>query len=217
MNADLEASLAHYNQLANEYDRSTRLINRIRLKAIAALNLKPGDTVVDAGCGTGFCLGPLRDAVGASGTVIGFEPAVAMLSIAQSRVQQAQWKNVKLLHADGLAAALPQMPNAWLFSYTHDLIQSREALNQLFSQSADNAKVAATSTKLYAPWFWPGNAWLKWRHRGYITDFSDFDTPWANLLTYLSDATVRTGPLTQHYIASGRLDKARAALPAQDA
>ena len=207
LKADLQASLAHYNQLASEYDRSTRLINQIRLRAIAALNLAPGDTVVDAGCGTGFCLGPLRDAVGEHGTVIGFEPAEAMLAIAESRVQQAQWKNVKLLCADGLGATLPETPNAWLFSYTHDLIQSREALNQLFSQSADSAKVAATSTKLYAPWFWPGNAWLKWRHRGYITDFSGFDAPWANLLTYLSDANVRTGPLTQHYVATGRLNK----------
>lgn len=215
MSANLQASLTHYNQLAQHYDQSTRLINHIRLKAVGSLNLCPGDTVVDAGCGTGFCLGPLREAVGEGGMVIGFEPSEAMLKIAESRVERSQWKNVILLLADGMSADLPTRPNSWLFSYTHDLIQSRAALDRLFSQSEDGARVSATSTKLYAPWFWPGNAWLKWRHRGYITDFSGFDAPWANLVTYLSGTHVKTGPLTQHYIATGLLDKSRLNPPTQ--
>lgn len=50
--------------------------------AVAALGLREGDTVLDAGCGTGRALPPLRDAVGASGTVLGADLTPAMLTAA---------------------------------------------------------------------------------------------------------------------------------------
>lgn len=207
MTADLDASVRHYNQLARDYDEATRLINGIRLKTIAALNLRPGDCVLDAGCGTGWCLRALRDAVGPQGQVIGFEPAEAMLEIARHRVREAGWTNVTLLHADAQSAQLPQAPNAVLFSYTHDLTQSPAALRNVLGQCAPSTRVAATSTKLYAPWFVPGNVWLKWRHRGYITDFTGFDAPWRLLISLLDEGNVDTGPLTQHYVATGRVNQ----------
>jgi SAM-dependent methyltransferase len=204
--ADLNASVEHYNQLARDYDHATRLINSIRLRTIAALNLKAGECVLDAGCGTGWCLKPLVNAVGETGHVIGFEPAGAMLDVARNRVAEAGWKNITLLQADGLNARLTQAPHAVLFSYTHDLTQSRESLINILGQCQPGARVAATSTKLYAPWFAPGNWWLKWRHQGYITDFTGFDAPWRILLDLLDNPSVETGPLTQHYIATGRVN-----------
>lgn len=209
MTADLAASVRHYNELARDYDKATQLINGIRLRTIRALDLRPGDCVLDAGCGTGWCLAALRQAVGDSGQVIGFEPAEAMLDVARHRVLQAGWNNVLLLKADAQTVTLPAAPDAVLFSYTHDLTQSRPALAALLGQCRAGARVAATSTKLYAPWFVPGNLWLKWRHRGYITDFTGFDAPWQVLLSMLEDGRVETGPLTQHYIATGRVDPGR--------
>ncbi|MEU2386622.1 class I SAM-dependent methyltransferase [Streptomyces sp. NPDC012461] len=50
--------------------------------AVAALGLRAGDRVLDAGCGTGRALPPLRAAVGASGTVIGADLTPAMLHAA---------------------------------------------------------------------------------------------------------------------------------------
>lgn len=50
--------------------------------AVAELGLRPGDRVLDAGCGTGRALPPLRDAVGAGGTVIGADLTPAMLAAA---------------------------------------------------------------------------------------------------------------------------------------
>jgi SAM-dependent methyltransferase len=47
--------------------------------AVAELGLRPGDAVLDAGCGTGRALPPLRSAVGPQGVVIGADLTPAML------------------------------------------------------------------------------------------------------------------------------------------
>lgn len=50
--------------------------------AVAELRLREGDRVLDAGCGTGRALPPLRAAVGASGVVLGADLTAAMLAAA---------------------------------------------------------------------------------------------------------------------------------------
>ncbi|MFZ4300887.1 class I SAM-dependent methyltransferase [Streptomyces cinereoruber] len=47
--------------------------------AVAELGLLPGGSVLDAGCGTGRALPPLRAAVGPSGTVVGVDLTPEML------------------------------------------------------------------------------------------------------------------------------------------
>ncbi|MFF5639461.1 class I SAM-dependent methyltransferase [Streptomyces sp. NPDC012825] len=47
--------------------------------AVAELGLRPGGSVLDAGCGTGRALPPLRAAVGPSGTVVGVDLTPEML------------------------------------------------------------------------------------------------------------------------------------------
>ncbi|MBV1958165.1 class I SAM-dependent methyltransferase [Streptomyces sp. NEAU-PBA10] len=48
--------------------------------AVRALGLRPGDAVLDAGCGTGRALPALRAAVGATGQVLGADLTEAMLA-----------------------------------------------------------------------------------------------------------------------------------------
>lgn len=201
--ANLDAAIAHYRDLAPGYDRKTRLINAIRQRTVAALALQPGETVLDAACGTGYCLPFLERAVGSGGRVLGFEPSPDMLALARARV--AGWKNATLLEARGEDVKLPVAPDAILFSYAHDLIRSRRGLENLFSQARPGARVAATSTKLYAPWLAPANWYLKLTHRAYITNFEGFDAPWSLLAGYLDDFAVETRGTTQHYIATGRV------------
>ena len=202
--ADLARSVEHYDALARTYDRATRLINGIRRRTMAALQLRPGDVVLDAGCGTGWCLDWLASQVGPQGRVIGFDPAPEMLAIARSRLSPEVQARVTLMVAAAESVKLPAQPTAILFSYTHDLIRSRAALDRLFGQAAPGARVASTSTKLYAPWLVPANWWLRMRHRGYITNFEGFEAPWSLLAETLDDFRVETGPFTQHYVATGR-------------
>ncbi|MFJ9019593.1 class I SAM-dependent methyltransferase [Streptomyces sp. NPDC102259] len=50
--------------------------------AVGRLDLRAGDRVLDAGCGTGRALTPLRAAVGPSGVVVGADLTPAMLEAA---------------------------------------------------------------------------------------------------------------------------------------
>lgn len=70
--------------------------------AAAALGLRAGDRVLDAGCGTGRALPPLRAAVGPSGLVLGADLTPAMLEAA---VRAGRGADGQLLLAD--VAALP--------------------------------------------------------------------------------------------------------------
>ncbi|WP_086563801.1 class I SAM-dependent methyltransferase [Streptomyces africanus] len=70
--------------------------------AVAELGLRAGDRVLDAGCGTGRALPPLRAAVGPSGVVLGADLTPAML---REAVRAGRDRDGALLLAD--VAALP--------------------------------------------------------------------------------------------------------------
>jgi ubiquinone/menaquinone biosynthesis C-methylase UbiE len=70
--------------------------------AVGDLGLREGDRVLDAGCGTGRALTPLRAAVGLSGVVIGADLTPAMLEAA---VRAGRDRDGHLVLAD--VAALP--------------------------------------------------------------------------------------------------------------
>jgi SAM-dependent methyltransferase len=70
--------------------------------AVTELGLREGDRVLDAGCGTGRALPPLRNAVGPSGVVLGVDLTPAMLTAA---VRAGRDGDGQLLLAD--VAGLP--------------------------------------------------------------------------------------------------------------
>ncbi|WP_037678023.1 class I SAM-dependent methyltransferase [Streptomyces griseus] len=70
--------------------------------AVADLALREGDRVLDAGCGTGRALPPLRAAVGPSGVVVGADLTPAML---EQAVRAGRDRDGRLMLAD--VTALP--------------------------------------------------------------------------------------------------------------
>ncbi|MFF9405454.1 class I SAM-dependent methyltransferase [Streptomyces anandii] len=76
--------------------------------AAAGLGLREGDRVLDAGCGTGRALTPLRAAVGPSGLVVGADLTPAMLEAA---VRAGRHRDGRLLLAD--VGALPLRSGAF--------------------------------------------------------------------------------------------------------
>jgi len=103
-----------YRKRARHYDISANLYYLIgfreqayRRQAVASLDLKSGDTVVEIGCGTGLNFPLLQRAVGPNGKVIGVDLTDAMLDQARRRVSMHGWSNVELVQTD---AALYDFP-----------------------------------------------------------------------------------------------------------
>ncbi|WP_151772668.1 class I SAM-dependent methyltransferase [Streptomyces abyssomicinicus] len=71
--------------------------------AVAVMGLRPGDRVLDAGCGTGRALPALREAVGPTGVVLGVDLTEAML---REAVRSGRDRDGALLLADAAAPPL---------------------------------------------------------------------------------------------------------------
>jgi ubiquinone/menaquinone biosynthesis C-methylase UbiE len=91
-----------YSRWAAVYDRVATLppVGRWRERAVDALALAPGDTVLDVGTGTGANLPYLRERVGRSGCVVGVDLSSGAVERARARVEHAGWENVRVLRAD---------------------------------------------------------------------------------------------------------------------
>lgn len=96
-----------YRKRAKRYDVTSNRLYLIGQRTMAykhlaleQLALRPGDTVVDAGCGTGHNLPLLAEAVGPTGRVVGVDLTDAMLERAQERVDKLRLSNVSLVQGD---------------------------------------------------------------------------------------------------------------------
>jgi SAM-dependent methyltransferase len=102
------AAQTFYSRWAPGYDRlATHApgVRRLRTALVDALDLAPGDTVVDVGCGTGATLPYLRERVGTEGTVVGIDFAPGAVSRARNRIEREGWTNVTVCRGD--ATRLP--------------------------------------------------------------------------------------------------------------
>jgi ubiquinone/menaquinone biosynthesis C-methylase UbiE len=104
-----------YRRRAKNYDVTANLYYLIgfrewayRRRAVKALDLRPGDTVVEIGCGTGLNFSLLEKAVGPTGKIIGVDLTDAMLDQARQRVIDNGWPNVELVHSDAAAYQFPK-------------------------------------------------------------------------------------------------------------
>lgn len=94
-----------------------------RKRAIAAMNLQPGDTVVDLGCGTGLNFSLLEKAIGADGKIIGVDLTNAMLGQARKRLESNAWTNVELVQSDAADYSFPAGVDGILSTWALTLVQ----------------------------------------------------------------------------------------------
>jgi ubiquinone/menaquinone biosynthesis C-methylase UbiE len=113
-----------YRNKAKRYDVTSRLYpapgypqRGQRLRAVQALGLRPGDTVVDVACGTGLNFALLEEAIGPEGRIVGVDLTDAMLAQAERRLAANGWSNVTLVQADAAEFAFPDGVDAILSTY----------------------------------------------------------------------------------------------------
>ncbi|MFE6906109.1 class I SAM-dependent methyltransferase [Streptomyces erythrochromogenes] len=75
---------------ADDWDRKFPEDGPAFATAVKEFGLRPGDRVLDAGCGTGRALGALRAAVGPAGTVLGVDLTPQMLAAARRAGRAAE-------------------------------------------------------------------------------------------------------------------------------
>jgi ubiquinone/menaquinone biosynthesis C-methylase UbiE len=113
-----------YRKKAKHYDITSRFYpvpgyphRAHRLRAVHALGLRPGDSVVEIACGTGLNFSLIEQAIGPEGRIVGVDLTDAMLVQAQQRIETRRWSNISLVHADAAEFEFPTGVDAILSTY----------------------------------------------------------------------------------------------------
>lgn len=153
-----------YSRLAPWYDAGLWLyrlagvrVDHYRRLAVEALALRPGDTVVDLGCGTGLNFPLLHAAVGEQGKIIGVDLTEPMLERARQRAEHAGWDHVELVRSDMARFQLPADTGAVLATLALGTIPDYEdVVARTAAALSGDARIAIF--EMQWPTHWP--AWL---------------------------------------------------------
>jgi ubiquinone/menaquinone biosynthesis C-methylase UbiE len=196
-----------YGAEADLYDARTGVFQRHRDRLVAALDTRPGDVVLDVGCGTGLCFDGLRRGVGRGGRVVGIDESVDMVRLARERAAGRGWANVSVLNSPVGGAEIPVVADRALFCTVHDILQSFDALRNVFAHLRPGARVVAGGGKFTSSWLFAVNLQMKAMHGPYVRSFEGFERPWAVLAPFLDDFQVTEFALGAGYCAVGRARK----------
>jgi demethylmenaquinone methyltransferase/2-methoxy-6-polyprenyl-1,4-benzoquinol methylase len=174
-------AIARYRRKAAGYDASAERTMPLRRRTIGLLALRPGETVLDAGAGTGLSYALLRAGVGPTGRVLAFEQSPEMHALATERVRREGWGEVWHTLAPAETVTLPVAADAALFNFTHDILRSPTALDNLLRQLRPGARIAVCGMKFFPWWTGPLNLlpWLK--NRPYNVRAGELWRPWSLL------------------------------------
>jgi ubiquinone/menaquinone biosynthesis C-methylase UbiE len=181
------ANTRRYDRIARTYSTLEPLyliFPPARRRAVAALGLKPGDTVLEIGAGTGRNFQYLVEAVGPTGTVIGVDASPGMLAEARRLIEREGWSNVEVLQQDATRLDVDRDVDGVLFSLSYSAMpEPRPALARAWERLRPSARVVVLDMGLSQGGLWrllnpiarllvkyaPGDA------------YSD---PWSDLATY---------------------------------
>jgi ubiquinone/menaquinone biosynthesis C-methylase UbiE len=201
-----------YRKRAKNYDWLSRFYYLIgfrytgyRKKAVKALGLKQGDSVVEIGCGTGVYFALLQEAVGPAGKIIGVDLTDAMLEQARKRVEQAGWKNVELVQSDAVNYEFPRDIDGVISTYALTLSTDYEKV------IASGVQALKTGKRWVLLDFKAPNRWPRWLIRLGMLLIHPFGSrmhmvdrhPWEVFPKYLGKVTMRNFYLGVVYIISG--------------
>ncbi len=115
---------------SGQYDLHTRLlglgVNRSNSRMIVEMaQIKPGDTVLDVGCGTGNLTLTAKSYVGKAGFVYGLDASPEMIDEAQRKAKRYSYDRSDVIFEVGLIEKLPY-PDA-----TFDIVISRLVIHHL--------------------------------------------------------------------------------------
>lgn len=203
---DRTAALAQYRRRSGFYDLEMAVIEPVRKQAIAHLDLRPGQTVLDVGCGTGLSFEMLEEGVGQRGRVVGIEQCPEMIERARERIARHHWRNASAVCAPVEEAPIEGRADAALFHFTHDILRQPDAIANVLRHLLPGARVVASGLKWadpWNPWAWPANLFVLPAALHSVTSLEGLGQPWDKLGALLDGLQVETALMGGGYIASG--------------
>jgi len=156
----------HYVANARRYDLLMRPFAPLRVRAIASLDVRPGDRVLELGCGTGTSFPLLVRHLEPAGHLIGVDRSAAMLAYANQKRIRAGWHQVSLVQGDAEElAVMTEMVDAVLIFYANDIITSAQAIEGLVQTLRPGGQCVIAGVKLARP---PWGAILNRMTRMYV-------------------------------------------------
>jgi len=185
-----------YRKRAKNYDLTANLYYLVgfreqtyRRRAIRALNLHQGDTVVEICCGTGLNFPLLQSEVGPSGKIIGVDLTDSMLDQAKQRVKQKGWTNVELIHMDAAKYQFPQKVNGIISTFAITLVPEYDRIIE------NGAKALSSNGRFVILDLKKPHKWPMWLIRMGILTTEPFGVsldlmvrhPWESINRYLAN------------------------------
>lgn len=197
-----------YNRLAKFFvlfEWMFLLPRKIRERAVNRLELKPGGSVLEVGCGTGRNLAPLVAAVGPAGRVYGVDLSEGMLAEAQELCSREGWRNVTLIRSDAAKYELPEEVDGIIFSLSYAVIpHHREALRHAWEGLRAGGYLVVMDAKLP-----PGlkgkllRPFVVWVSR--LTVLGNPDVrPWDELKELTGEVDYEEAQFGTYYVCRGR-------------
>jgi SAM-dependent methyltransferase len=206
----LQALNALYARRAPIYDYELMPVAPLRREAIAALDLAPGQTVLDIGAGTGLSLPGLSEAVGPTGRIVAVEPCETMMRQARQRAltdhlaTPVDYLPTTAEEAPYASALGARRADAALFFFTHDVLQSIEAVDRALAVLKPGARIVAAGLAWAPPWMPMSNCFVLGAALHSILRMDGLDCPWRHLEARMADAEIERRWLASAYLLKGR-------------
>jgi S-adenosylmethionine-diacylgycerolhomoserine-N-methlytransferase len=118
---------SYYRTHSHFYDATRWMFLYGRRRLVEKLDIRPGERVIEIGCGTGANFSAIQNGLQDSGELIGVDCSRPMLHKAAERVRRHGWTNVRLLDLEyGNETISRGRADVVLFSYSLSMIPQWE-------------------------------------------------------------------------------------------
>jgi ubiquinone/menaquinone biosynthesis C-methylase UbiE len=123
-------------------------------RAIAALDIRPGQVVADVGAGSGYYTVRLAERVGPTGRVFAADIQPEMLDLLRARVKRSRLDQVELVRSTETDPGLPEglCDLVLMVDVYHELARPQEVLRKLRASLRPDGRLVLIEFRKESPW-----------------------------------------------------------------